>query len=90
MTSTEVRLRRLEDIEEIRRLIQAYRRHLDRLDLVSYGQLFAADGEWIGGTGYGKSPAGITEMRPSSVISISYSFLMTRPSSFDVTLDNRE
>ncbi len=62
MTSTEERLRRLEDVEEIRRLIQDYRRHLDTHDLVSYGLLFAADGEWIGGTGYGKSPAGITEM----------------------------
>ena len=62
MTSTEERLRRLEDVEEIRRLIQDYRRHLDTHDLVSYGLLFAAEGEWIGGTGYGKSPAGITEM----------------------------
>ena len=62
MTSTEERLRRLEDVEEIRRLIQDYRRHLDARDLVSYGLLFAAEGEWIGGTGYAKSPAGITEM----------------------------
>jgi uncharacterized protein (TIGR02246 family) len=62
VTSTEERLRRLEDVEEIRRLIQDYRRHLDTHDLVSYGRLFATDGEWIGGTGYGKSPAGITEM----------------------------
>jgi hypothetical protein len=60
--STEERLRRLEDVEEIRRLIQDYRRHLDTRDLVAYGLLFAADGEWIGGTGYGKSPAGITAM----------------------------
>ncbi len=58
----ERRLRRLEDAEEIRRLIQDYRRHLDTGDLVSYGLLFAASGEWIGGTGYGKSPAGITAM----------------------------
>jgi uncharacterized protein (TIGR02246 family) len=62
VTNAEERLRRLEDVEEIRRLIQDYRRHLDTHDLVSYGQLFAADGEWIGGTGYAKSPAGITEM----------------------------
>jgi SnoaL-like domain len=60
--STEERLRRLEDVEEIRRLIQDYRRHLDTHDLVSYGLLFAREGEWIGGTGYAKSPAGITEM----------------------------
>jgi uncharacterized protein (TIGR02246 family) len=62
MTDIEARLRRLEDAEEIRRLIQDYRRHLDTHDLVAYGHLFAADGEWIGGTGYGKSPAGITAM----------------------------
>ena len=62
MTDIEARLRRLEDAEEIRRLIQDYRRHLDTHDLVAYGHLFAAEGEWIGGTGYGKSPAGITAM----------------------------
>jgi uncharacterized protein (TIGR02246 family) len=62
VTDIEARLRRLEDVEEIRRLIQDYRRHLDTHDLVSYGLLFAAEGEWIGGTGYGKSPAGITTM----------------------------
>src|SRR4051812_19893219 len=56
------RLRRLEDGEQIRRLTQRYRRHLDALDLVAYGHLFAADGEWLGGTGYGQSPAGITAM----------------------------
>jgi uncharacterized protein (TIGR02246 family) len=58
----EARLRRLEDAEEIRHLIQEYRRQLDGGDLVAYGLLFAENGEWIGGTGYGKSPAGITAM----------------------------
>jgi uncharacterized protein (TIGR02246 family) len=56
------RLRRLEDREEIRQLIQEYRRHLDAMDLDAYGLLFAKDGEWLGGTGYGKTPAGITAM----------------------------
>jgi uncharacterized protein (TIGR02246 family) len=60
--SVEDRLRRLEDRAEIRRLIQDYRRQLDVRDLTAYGLLFAADGEWLGGTGYGKSPAGITTM----------------------------
>jgi hypothetical protein len=60
--STEDRLRGLEDRAEIRQLIQTYRRHLDARDLTAYGLLFAADGEWLGGTGYGKSPAGITAM----------------------------
>ena len=60
--SAEDRLRRLEDRAEIRELIQTYRRDLDARDLTAYGLLFAADGEWLGGTGYGKSPAGITAM----------------------------
>lgn len=62
VTGIEERLRRLEDVEEIRRLIQEYRRQLDAFDLVAYGLLFAENGEWIGGTGYGKTPAGITAM----------------------------
>jgi hypothetical protein len=60
--SHDERLRRLEHRAEIRQLIQTYRRHLDARDLKAYGQLFARDGEWLGGTGYGKSPAGITAM----------------------------
>jgi uncharacterized protein (TIGR02246 family) len=58
----EARLRRLEDREQIRQLIQEYGRHLDARDLVAYGRLFAEDGEWLGGTGYGQTPAGITAM----------------------------
>lgn len=61
-SSVEQRLRRLEDREEIRRLVQEYRRQLDARDLAAYGLLFAEDGEWLGGTGYGKTPAGITAM----------------------------
>jgi ketosteroid isomerase-like protein len=60
--SVEDRLRRLEDRTEIRQLIQDYRRNLDARDLTAYGLLFARDGEWLGGTGYGQSPAGITAM----------------------------
>lgn len=56
------RLRRLEDAEQIRQLNLAYRRHLDRRDLDAYGRLFADDGEWLGSTGYGQTPAGITAM----------------------------
>jgi uncharacterized protein (TIGR02246 family) len=61
-SSVEDRLRRLEDRAEIRQLILTYKDHLDARDLTAYGLLFAADGEWLGGTGYGKSPAGITAM----------------------------
>src|SRR5439155_22876418 len=56
------RLRRLEDAEQIRQLNLAYRRHLDARDLDAYGRLFAEDGQWLGGTGYGQGPAGITAM----------------------------
>jgi len=56
------RLRKLEDAEQIRQLNLAYRRHLDARDLDAYGRLFADDGEWLGGTGYGQGPAGITAM----------------------------
>jgi len=56
------RLRRLEDAEQIRQLNLEYRRHLDARDLDAYGRLFAEDGEWLGGTGYGQGPAGITAM----------------------------
>jgi ketosteroid isomerase-like protein len=58
----EARLGRLEDAEQIRRLTQEYRHHLDRLDLDAYGTLFSDEGEWLGGTGYGRTPAGITAM----------------------------
>ena len=58
----DARLGRLEDADQIRRLTQEYRRLLDARDLDGYGRLFAADGEWLGGTGYGQTPAGITAM----------------------------
>ena len=53
------RLQRLEDIEEIRTLLLDYGRHLDSRDLVAYSRLFAKDGEWVGGFGTAKGPAGI-------------------------------
>jgi ketosteroid isomerase-like protein len=56
------RLRRLEDAARIRQLNLEYRRHLDARDLDAYGRLFAEDGEWLGGTGYGQGPTGITAM----------------------------
>jgi uncharacterized protein (TIGR02246 family) len=47
--SLEARLRRLEDIESIRRLFQDYRRSLDGKDFRAYADLFAVDGEFIAG-----------------------------------------
>jgi len=53
------RIQRLEDIEEIRTLLLNYGRFLDARNLPAYSQLFAKDGEWVGGFGSAKSPAGI-------------------------------
>ncbi len=57
--SPAARIQRLEDIEEIRVLLTDYGRFLDAHDLVSYSHLFARDGEWVGGFGSAKGPAGI-------------------------------
>ena len=57
--SLAARVRRLEDIEEIRTLLLDYGRYLDSRNLVAYSKLFARDGEWVGGFGRAKSPAGI-------------------------------
>lgn len=53
------RIQRLEDIEEIRSLLTDYGRLLDAHDLAAYSQLFAKDGEWVGGFGSAKGPAAI-------------------------------
>ena len=55
-SSVEARLRRLEDIEEIRTLMLDYGRFLDARDLPAYSKLFAKDGEWVGGFGTAKGP----------------------------------
>jgi ketosteroid isomerase-like protein len=57
--SFEARLQRLEDVEEIRVLLLDYGRYLDARDLAAYSRLFAKDGEWVGGFGSAKGPAGI-------------------------------
>jgi uncharacterized protein (TIGR02246 family) len=49
--SLQVRLRQLEDKEQIAQLLIDYGRHLDSRDLAAYASLFAADGEWVGGFG---------------------------------------
>jgi uncharacterized protein (TIGR02246 family) len=59
----EQRLRRLEDLEEIRALFQEYARHLDDRDLAAYSSLFAeGDGTWLGNTGRATGPAQIQAM----------------------------
>jgi SnoaL-like domain len=58
-TTLAARVQRLEDIEEICAVLTDYGRYLDAHDLVSYSNLFASDGEWVGGFGTGKGPAGV-------------------------------
>ncbi len=57
--SADVRLQRLEDKDEIQRLLLDYGRHLDGRDFAAYSSLFAKDGEWIGGFGKVSGPASI-------------------------------
>lgn len=57
--SLESRIQRLEDIQEIQRVLTDYGRFLDARDFASYSNLFAKDGEWVGGFGTVKGPAAI-------------------------------
>ena len=63
----EDRLRRLEDREEIRDLLNEYGRTLDGRDFAAYAGLFAADGEWQGGLGSARTPAGIQAMLEKAI-----------------------
>jgi ketosteroid isomerase-like protein len=63
--SMAARLRRLEDLEAIRRLFQDYRRHLDHKDFRAYADLFAVEGEFVAGPDgsiRAKGPAAIFEL----------------------------
>lgn len=55
--SVEARLQALEDREEIRSLLLEYGRTLDARDLKAYSELFAKEGEWVGGFGSVKGRA---------------------------------
>jgi uncharacterized protein (TIGR02246 family) len=56
------RVRTLEAKEEIRNLIQEYRRTLDDRDLRAFSELFAEDGTWTGRSGTATGPAAIYTM----------------------------
>jgi uncharacterized protein (TIGR02246 family) len=57
--SLSTRLQKFEDKEEIQSLLLDYGRHLDNRDFAAYSQLFAKDGEWVGGFGSVSGPANI-------------------------------
>ncbi|HUZ20445.1 MAG TPA: nuclear transport factor 2 family protein [Acidimicrobiales bacterium] len=60
--STEARLQRLEDLEEIRQLFIEYKRALDGKDFAAYASLFATDGEFVAGELHAKGRAEIQAM----------------------------
>ena len=64
MDSQEIegRLRVLEAKEEIRNLLQEYRRTLDVRDMRAFSALFAANGTWAGASGEATGPEGIYAM----------------------------
>jgi uncharacterized protein (TIGR02246 family) len=61
------RVQVLEDREEIRALILAYGQAHDHRDYRMYANLFAADGEWIGGLGSAKGPDAIFALMDKSI-----------------------
>jgi SnoaL-like protein len=56
------RVRVLEDREEIRNLLQEYRRTLDVRDMRAYSALFASNGSWSGKSGEATGPDAIHDM----------------------------
>jgi uncharacterized protein (TIGR02246 family) len=61
--SIEVRLRALEDREEIRRLLIEYGQTLDRRDFAGFSRLFAENAEYVGGASSGiKGAAAIAKL----------------------------
>jgi 3-phenylpropionate/cinnamic acid dioxygenase small subunit len=60
--SLESRLQGLEDEKQIRELMIEYGRRLDARDFRGYAQLFAREGEWIGGLGRATGPVAIEAM----------------------------
>ena len=65
--SIEARLQKLEDLEAIRTLLLDYGRTLDSRDLKGYSELFAKDGEWIGGFGSVKGRADLLAFMQKNV-----------------------
>ena len=57
----------LEAREEIRNLLQEYRRTLDIRDMRAFSALFAANGSWAGASGEATGPEGIYTMLTASL-----------------------
>lgn len=68
INSVKDRLRNLEDLEQIRRLLMDYGRFLDRRDFESFSLLFAEnDGEWIGGMGRARGRQAIRRLMEETI-----------------------
>jgi uncharacterized protein (TIGR02246 family) len=58
----QARVQQVQDRLDIQQLVVEYGHLLDTHDLVGYSNLFARDGEWIGGFGRAKGPKAILAM----------------------------
>ena len=58
-TTFEQRVKRMEDVKAIERVLLEYGRTLDQRDFAAYAALFAKEGEWKGALGSYKGPAAI-------------------------------
>lgn len=65
--SVDARLQRLEDREAIRELIVDYGHMVDTRNWPGFANLFAEDGEWIGGMGVAKGRATIRKMMEDTI-----------------------
>jgi len=75
----EARLQRLEDLEEIRRLLLDYGVHLDGKEFGRMARLWAADGEIVNSQGAGSGPARGPEAIESLMTSMLGTDLATEP-----------
>lgn len=67
LASLAKRVQTLEDREAIRALILAYGQAHDNRDYRKFSELFASEGEWIGGLGRAKGPEAIFELMDSTI-----------------------
>jgi uncharacterized protein (TIGR02246 family) len=67
LESLAARVRVLEDREAIRALILAYGEAHDHRDYRTFANLFASNGEWVGGLGSAKGPEAIFELMDRTI-----------------------
>ena len=67
LESLAARVQVLEDREAIRALILAYGQAHDHRDYRTFAELFASNGEWVGGLGTAKGPQAIFELMDKTI-----------------------